>query len=391
MIPDSHANRNATFGEGTVGWLRAAATEGTSRSALAAGPVEREDRVNDAGAPCLVSARLALPALAERYGFALPPPARRPSGRDRPPPDYPDTGLSGRLAELGGGGPEPASTAEDRRSLRAMMASHHPQGSPSHPGALLFYWIRCGRLGRVGGPVFHAANWHQRARDAFIGRARTANLGLLVQNSRFLILPGVRVPNLASHALGLAARRLPEDWERLHGVRPAMACTFVGPEHAGVCYAAAGWRLAGTSSGRPPGRRGGAPACGVWMRPLEPDWRARPVREPEEGPRWLGPAPAVPEGADWVELEFGLSGHADSRVRARMLTMARSWERRPGAPVSVVFPDRRDQKAATGRFPTLGSAWTTSSRATAWRLCGAAGRRRRSWPSRTPRCRTCPA
>ncbi len=175
-----------------------------------------------------------------------------------------------------------------------------------------------------------------------------AKLGLLVQNSRFLIMPGVEVPHLASHALGLAARRLPDDWERLHGVRPAMAFTYVG-----AAYAAAGWELAGTTSGRPPGHREGAEACGVWMRPLDPDWRDRMCRGPQ-APRWLGPAPAIPENADRADLEFGPVGHADSSVRDRILAMARTWEARPGEPVSVVFPDRKDQKAATGCFPTPG-------------------------------------
>ncbi len=336
------------FREGTVEWLRSMAATGASRSAMAGGLCEREGWTNAAGAPCLASARLALPGIAERYGIALPSAGRPPPGRRGPLPDHPDIHFSGTLAELGGVGLEMAETAEQRRALRAMMESHHPQGEPSNPGALLFYWISSERLGRVGGLCFHAANWHQRARDAYIGwsgRERMANLRLLVQNSRFLILPGVEVPHLASHVLGLAARRLPDDWERLHGVRPAMAFTYVGAERPGTAYAAAGWEFAGSTSGRPPGHREGAEACGVWMRPLDPDWRDRMCRGPRT-PRWLGPAPAVPENADWADLEFGLCGHADSRVRDRILAMARAWETRPGEPVSVVFPDRKDQKAA---------------------------------------------
>ena len=174
-----------------------------------------------------------------------------------------------------------------------------------------------------------------------------ANLGLVVQNSRLLVLPGVRVPHLASHALALAARRLPDDWEELHGVRPAMACAFVGPEQDDTVHAAAGWQLAGRTSGHPPGRRGGgAPACGVWMLPLEPGWRERLRREPPL-PRWLEPSlPALREDAGWAELEFGMSGHPDGRLRQRMASMARDWEKRTGEPVSVAFPAGNDQKAA---------------------------------------------
>ncbi len=152
------------FGEETVGWLRSAAAAGAGRRSLAAGLCEREDWTNAAGAPCIASARLALPKIAERYGITLPQ-AGSPVAPGRPLPEHPDVHFSGTLAELGGVGLEMAETAEQRRALRAMMESHHPRGDPSNPGALLFYWISSERLGRVGGLCFHAANWHQRARD----------------------------------------------------------------------------------------------------------------------------------------------------------------------------------------------------------------------------------
>ena len=335
------------FSAESIDWLRSEAAGGASRSGLALGLCEREGWFNDAGRPCEVSARLALPEIAGRCGVALPP-AGSPPPRGGPLPEFPDVRHEGGLASLGGVSLEPAAGGKESRRFRAMMASHHPRGSPDHPGARLLYWIRCPLLGSIGGLSFHAANWHQKARDDFIGwspKARMANLRLLVNNSRFLILPGVRVKNLASRVLALAAGRLGDDWLELHGVRPAMAYSFTGPEHAGVCYAAAGWRLAGSSSGKPPARRGGAAACGVWMRPLEDGWRERLRREPPE-PLWLGPAPALGPGADWAELEFGFSSHADGRLRKRIPAMARVWEKRPGEPVSAVFPETAAQKAA---------------------------------------------
>ena len=80
--------------------------------------------------------------------------------------------------------------------------------------------------------AFCAASWHQKARDEFVGwstDARVANLQLMVNNHRFLLLPGVRVHELASHVLDLAAMRLPGDWEAAYGVRPLMAYTYVSP------------------------------------------------------------------------------------------------------------------------------------------------------------------
>ena len=83
----------------------------------------------------------------------------------------------------------------------------------------------------VGWAAFCAASWHQKARDEFVGwsaDSRVANLQRMVNNNRFLLLPGVRVHGLALHVLGLAATRLPDDWEAVYGVRPAY--TYVSPD-----------------------------------------------------------------------------------------------------------------------------------------------------------------
>ena len=81
------------------------------------------------------------------------------------------------------------------------------------------------------------------------------------------------------------------------------------------------------------------------MKPLAPHWRQELGRAPE---RPLGdrPAPALAPEAGWADLEFGFGSHPDGRVRKRILAMGKAWDTRPGEPVSVVFPDRKDQKAA---------------------------------------------
>jgi hypothetical protein len=64
--------------------------------------------------------------------------------------------------------------------------------------------------------LFAAAAWKVKARDAFIGwsaQQRQQRLSLIINNSRFLILPHVRVPHLASHILGTILRRLRSDWQ----------------------------------------------------------------------------------------------------------------------------------------------------------------------------------
>lgn len=90
-------------------------------------------------------------------------------------------------------------------------------------------------------------------RDEWIGwtqRQRAERLGLLVQNRRFLVLAEARMPNLASRALGLAVRHLPEHWESAHGYRPLLAETFTDIEaFEGTCYKAAGWEPCGLTQG----------------------------------------------------------------------------------------------------------------------------------------------
>jgi hypothetical protein len=91
-------------------------------------------------------------------------------------------------------------------------------------------------------------------RDRFIGwslPARRRNLHLLTYNTRFLILPWVRVPHLASHLLSRMTRMLPAEWERVYGHGVYFAETFVDPgRHRGSCYRAANWVLLGRTTGR---------------------------------------------------------------------------------------------------------------------------------------------
>jgi hypothetical protein len=120
-----------------------------------------------------------------------------------------------------------------------------------------------------------------RERDRWIGwsdRQRLANLPWVVNNSRFLIFPWVRVANLASHALGHLARRAAEDWEVRWGYRPLLLETFVDPAHfRGSCYRAAGWTLLGRTSGeglvRPAKQYRTSPKL-IFAKALQADFRA---------------------------------------------------------------------------------------------------------------------
>ena len=90
-------------------------------------------------------------------------------------------------------------------------------------------------------------------RDEWIGwtqRQRAERLGLVVQNRRFLVLAQTRMPNLASRAMGLALRQLPDQWQEKHGYRPLLAETFTDIESfEGTCYKASNWEPCGLTKG----------------------------------------------------------------------------------------------------------------------------------------------
>ena len=116
-------------------------------------------------------------------------------------------------------------------------------------------YLILGQNGRfLGGLLFGAAAWKTEARDRWIGwsaEVRERNLGLICNNTRFLILDWIKVPHLASHALGACLRRLPRDWKHRYGTDIVLVETFVDTtRYAGTCYKAANWLKIGQTKGR---------------------------------------------------------------------------------------------------------------------------------------------
>ncbi len=102
--------------------------------------------------------------------------------------------------------------------------------------------------------AWSSAPRHLGCRDRYIGwsaEARRRNIRFLAYNTRYLILPWVEIPHLASHILGYMARRLPGDWERFYGHPVYFLETFVDPQrNRGTCYRAANWVYLGQTTGR---------------------------------------------------------------------------------------------------------------------------------------------
>jgi hypothetical protein len=246
---------------------------------------------------------------------------------------------------------------EQSRLWWAMMRAHHPQGGGLLCGAQMRYLIACEIAGVtvfIGGLSFSAPAWRLAERDAWIGwddATRCAGLSKVVGNSRFLILPSVHVANLASHVLGLAIQRLPSDWQARYGVTPALLETFIDRAHyRGTCYRASNWMHIGATQGR--GRQdrrhtASGSVKDILVYPLHPEWRTilgAGGATPQQGTAPMAVLNAIPD--DWAEQEFGGCALPDTRLQARLLTVARDFYARPTANVAQACSSRAKTKAA---------------------------------------------
>ena len=245
-----------------------------------------------------------------------------------------------------------SAASEASRIWNELMDGYHPLKSGPLCGAQMRYLIRSAGYGYLGGLAFSAAAWQLKARDEWIGWSATArkqNLHLVINNSRLLILPGVKVPNLASHVLSLAVRRLREDWKERYGDEPLLVETFVDQEqYEGTCYRAANWKEVGQTQGRGRQDRDHERATSVKrMFVYKLDHRARKqlcIAEPEpEAPR-----PPRPVPQDWAEQEFG-GVRLDQRLDRRLRVIARDFYANPQAQIPEACQSRAKTKA-TYRF-----------------------------------------
>lgn len=140
------------------------------------------------------------------------------------------------------------------RLFNCFVSRYHYLGHRNTVGETMRYLVR-DRFDRpVGCILFGSAAWKCAARDAFIGWDRTTrekNLGFLTNNTRFLVLPWVTVPHLASHILALTMRRVRRDWIVKYGHPVHALETFVDRSRfRGTCYKAANWVQLGVTQGR---------------------------------------------------------------------------------------------------------------------------------------------
>jgi hypothetical protein len=224
--------------------------------------------------------------------------------------------------------------AEHLAIWNELMLREHPLRDCRLMGRLARYLIASDH-GWLGGLGYGSPALYLEARDQWIGwnqEQRQQFLGRVLNMTRFLIRPQVRCPNLASHVLGLAARCVPEDFERRYGLRPWLLESFVEtPTYDGACYQAANWRCVGQTKGR--GRNGprhaGKSIKDVYLYALVDDFQARVGVE--RFPWSALPPESGLDAEGWTEQEFGACQLGDERLTRRLVQIIGQKAAHPGA------------------------------------------------------------
>jgi hypothetical protein len=265
--------------------LQAAHPE-ASRRALSQRLCEHWDWRQPNGALRDMVARSLLLTLHRAGHLTLPPVRQQPPNnaivRRRPTPLPVDTGaLAGALRAV-----QPVALVAVRRTPQEglydhLIAQYHYLGAAHGVGEQVKY-LAFSHGRPVAALGFSSAPRHLAPRDRFIGwsaAVRRVHVHELAYHTRFLILPWVQVPHLASHLLGQVARRIAADWAALYGHPVHYLETFVDPERfAGTCYRAANWQVLGLTTGRGKDdltHRPNRSCKQVLGLPLHPDFRRR--------------------------------------------------------------------------------------------------------------------
>ena len=174
--------------------------------------------------------------------------------RERPPRMLIDTTpITAALSDIRPVSLQQVRKTTDEPLFNSLIEHHHYLAYQQPVGEHLKYLVWA-----QGRPIaclaWSSAPRHLGSRDRYIGwspAARRRNIRFIAYNTRFLILPWIRIPHLASHILGLVTRALSGDWNRLYSHPVYFAETFIDPgRFRGTCYRAANWQLLGLTTGR---------------------------------------------------------------------------------------------------------------------------------------------
>ena len=254
----THRGRQLTTGD--IAFIRAliAAHPDKSRRALSVELCRAWNWVQPNGVTRDMVCRSLMLELHRAGHIELPPVRQVPPNplarRRRPAPvEIDSTPIQSTLKELGPLTVRQVRRTQDEPTLNSLIEQHHYLGYTQPVGEQLKHMVFAGDR-PLACFTWSSAPRHLAPRDRFIGWApdvRRANIHLIAYNSRFLILPWVRVPHLASHLLGRLTRRLSSDWQELYEHPVHFVETFIHTERfKGTCYRAANWRMLGRTTGR---------------------------------------------------------------------------------------------------------------------------------------------
>jgi hypothetical protein len=278
--------RGRMVSESDVAFIRGLIQEypDVSRRELSRKVCQEWNWVQANGAPRDMVCRGLMLALERGGHITLPPVKGTPANplvvRRRPRrPEIEASAVTGSLKDLG-----PLEFRLVRRTaeeplFNGLIEHHHYLGYTHPVGEHLKYmvWAQERPIACV---AWSSAARHLGPRDRFIGwgpEARRRNIGFIGYQTRYLILPWVRIPHLASHILGRMVRMVPRDWERIYGHGIYYLETFTDPERSrGTCYRAANWIALGLTTGRGKASNSHRPNRSlkqVWGYPLEKQFR----------------------------------------------------------------------------------------------------------------------
>jgi len=254
-----YCGRNFTAQE--VDWIRTYMTDnpGLNRLALSRLVAQHLQWFSPDGRPKEMSCRVAMLRMHRDGLIVLPAPKSKNGNGQKWLREFTMASAAGPTISLPAGQLAPlvvtqAVTNQDTSLWNELIQRYHYLGHSPLNGAQIKYLVFSAGGALLAALGFAAAAWKVASRDQFIQwtpEQRIRNLHLVVNNTRFLILPWVTSKNLASCILGLVAKQLPLDWQVRYNYQPVLMETFVQKDRfKGTCYRAANWLLLGVTQGR---------------------------------------------------------------------------------------------------------------------------------------------
>lgn len=241
----------------------------------------------------------------------------------------------------------PDSKSIEYKLWKDMMERHHYLGSSKLYGRQLKYLINSSAFGYIGGLGFSSSAWRLENRDKVIGWEdweRREKLNNIICNSRFLILPWIKVRNLASHVLSLSLSMVSKDWDKYYGYKPSLVETFVDPDiRSGTCYKASNWQYIGKTKGR--GRNDikheqSASVKDIYIYELKKGFCQGKSPEPEK--------------SDWVEDEFQFAQLPNLSRKKRLLSLTRLFYGQPTENIPAACGGIKAKAEVKGAYRFLG-------------------------------------